>query len=104
LPNSLFCVNFFPSKLISKCCNFSMDWDRVNTRYLMINLGSFIASHKSKLFLAMRGTPPPSNPPNRRVHIPLLATPWCFFWSGCCAEKEVIFLTTFLKQKQMLWA
>ena len=38
---------FFPSKLISKCCNFSMDWDRVKgfsalvTRYLMINLGSF---------------------------------------------------------------
>jgi hypothetical protein len=26
---SLFCIAFFPSKLISKCCNFSMDWDRV---------------------------------------------------------------------------
>jgi hypothetical protein len=38
---------FFPSKLISKCCNFSMDWDRVNcftmlvTHYLMIDLESF---------------------------------------------------------------
>jgi hypothetical protein len=53
---------FFPSKLISKGCNISMDWDRVKcfsaliTRYLMINLGSFLASQKSKIFLAMRGT------------------------------------------------
>jgi hypothetical protein len=29
----------------------------------MINLGSFTASHKSKIFLAMRGTPPPFNSP-----------------------------------------
>jgi hypothetical protein len=64
---------FFPSKFISKCCNFSMDWDRVKcfsalvTRYLMINLGSFTASHKSKIFLAMRGTPPPPfKPPKQK--------------------------------------
>jgi hypothetical protein len=99
---------FFPSKLISKCCNFLMDWDRVKcfpalvTRYLMINLGLFIASNKSKIFLAMRGTPPPSNPP-KRGH-PLLATPWCIFWLGGRAEKVVTFLTTFLKQKQVLEA
>jgi hypothetical protein len=51
---------FFPSKLILKCCNFLMDWDRVKcfsalvTRYLMIDVGLFLASHKSKIFLAMR--------------------------------------------------
>jgi hypothetical protein len=79
---------FFPSKLIWKCCNFSMDWDRVKCfsalvkRYLMIDLGSFLASHKSKIFLAMRDYRPPSNPPNRRGHIPLLATPWSIFWLG----------------------
>jgi hypothetical protein len=38
---------FSPSKLISKCCNFSMDWDRVKcfsalvTRCLMIEWGHF---------------------------------------------------------------
>jgi hypothetical protein len=44
---------FFPSKLISKCCNFSADWDRIKcflalvTHYLTVDLGSFLASHKS---------------------------------------------------------
>jgi hypothetical protein len=48
----------FSIKLISKSCNFSMDWGRVKgfsalvTRYLMIDMGSFLASHKSKIFLA----------------------------------------------------
>jgi hypothetical protein len=51
---------FFPSKLISKCCNFSMDWDRVKcfsvlvTRYLMINLGSFIGKPR---YRPMGGSP-----------------------------------------------
>jgi hypothetical protein len=37
---------FFPSKFMSKCCNFSMDWDRVKcisalvTRYLIVT-GSY---------------------------------------------------------------
>jgi hypothetical protein len=59
---------FFPSKFISKCYNFSRDWDSVKgfsalvTRYRRIDLGSFLASQKSKIFLAMRGTSPPSNP------------------------------------------
>jgi hypothetical protein len=59
---------FFPSKLISKCCNFSMDWDKVKcfsalvTHYFMINLGSLIASHKSKIFLAMRDSAPLQTP------------------------------------------
>jgi hypothetical protein len=39
-------ASIFPSKFISKCCNFSRDWDRVKgfsalvTHYLMIDLGS----------------------------------------------------------------
>jgi hypothetical protein len=56
---------------ISKCCNFSMDWDRVIgfsvlvTRYLTINLRPFLGSHMSKIFMvnnAQKGTcrlPPP---------------------------------------------
>jgi hypothetical protein len=49
---------FFTSKFISKCCNFSMDWGRVKgfsalvTHYLTIDLRSYLAFHKSKIFLA----------------------------------------------------
>jgi hypothetical protein len=32
----------------------------------MINLGSFLASHKSKMFLAMRGTAAPFKPPKQK--------------------------------------
>jgi hypothetical protein len=48
----------FPSKLISKCCNFSMDWDRVKsfsvlvTCYLKIGLCPFLASYKSNIFVS----------------------------------------------------
>jgi hypothetical protein len=82
-----------------------MNWDRVKgfsaslSSYPKIDLRSFLACHMSKIFLAMRGTPPPSNPPNRRGHIPLLATPWCNISMGDVAEKQATFLTTFLKRK-----
>jgi hypothetical protein len=48
----------------------------------MINPGSFIASHMSKIFLAMRGNPPPLNPPNRREHIPFWQPPDVSFGWG----------------------
>jgi hypothetical protein len=44
LPKNHYLRFFFPSKLISKCCNLLMDWDRgkgfsaLVTRYLMIDL------------------------------------------------------------------
>jgi hypothetical protein len=65
LPKITIFALFFPSKLISKCCNFSMNWDGVKgfsasvTSYLKIDLRPFLACHMSKIFLAMRGTPPP---------------------------------------------
>jgi hypothetical protein len=47
---------FCPSKLISKCCNFSMEIELESkvlsalvTRYPMIDLGPFLASQKSKI-------------------------------------------------------
>jgi hypothetical protein len=88
---------FFPSKLISKCCNFSIQWDRVKgfsalvTRHLKFDLRPFLACHMSKIFLSIRGTcnRPPSNPQNRRGHTPLLATPWCIILMGGSAEKVV---------------
>jgi hypothetical protein len=107
---TIFHCFFFPSKLISKCCNFSMNWDRVKgfsasvTSYTKIDLRLFLACHMSKIFLAKRGNPPPFKPPNRRGHIPLLATPWCNIWIGDGAEKVVTFLTTFLKRKTVFWA
>jgi hypothetical protein len=88
---------FFPSKPISKCCNFSMNWDRVKgfsasvNSYPKIDLRPFLACHMSKIFLAMRGTPPPFKPPNRRGHIPLLATPWCNIWMGAAPKKWSLF-------------
>jgi hypothetical protein len=63
---------FFPSKLISKCCNFSMNWDRVKgfsasaTCYPKIDLRPFLACHMSKIFLEMRVTPPPFKPPKQK--------------------------------------
>jgi hypothetical protein len=38
LPKSLFCIAFFPSKLISKRCNFSIDWDRVKGFSVLVTL------------------------------------------------------------------
>jgi hypothetical protein len=111
LQNITILRRFFPSKLISKCFNFTKDWDRVKcfsalvTNYFIIDLGSFIASHKSKIFLAMRGTAAHFNlPSNRRGHFPLLATPWCIFWFGAAPKKLSLFSTTFHKRKQVLGA
>jgi hypothetical protein len=67
---------FFPWKLILKCCNFSMNWDRVKgylasvTSYPKIYLRPFLACDMSKIFLAIRGTAAPFKPQNRRVHPP----------------------------------
>jgi hypothetical protein len=70
---------YFPSKLISKCCNLSMNWDWAKgfsaalvTRYLNVDLRKFLASHMSKLFLEMRGSAALFKRPSRRGHIPLL--------------------------------
>jgi hypothetical protein len=66
--NFYFALMFF-IKIDFKVLQLSMDTDRVKgflalvTRYLMIDLGSFSASHKSKIFLGMRGTATPFKPP-----------------------------------------
>jgi hypothetical protein len=112
LPKITILPRFFPLKFISKCCKFSRDWDRVKgfsalvTRYLMINLWSYLASHMSKIFLTMRGNtaPPPSNHTNTRGHIPLLATAWCILSMGGGAEKVLTFLAKIRKRKHMFGA
>jgi hypothetical protein len=101
---------FFPSKLISKCCNFSMDWDSqmisaLVTRYLMIVLGSFLASHKSKILLAMRGTAIPLQTPKTQGGTsPFWQPPDVSFGWGATPKNWSLFLTTFLKKKQVLGA
>jgi hypothetical protein len=62
----------FSIKIDSKCCNFSMDWDRVKgflaliTSYLMVHLGSFLASHSPKFAWRWGGLPPPFKPPKQK--------------------------------------
>jgi hypothetical protein len=52
--NHYFALFFFPSKHILKCCDSSMDWERVKgfsalvTYYLLIDLRFILASNKSK--------------------------------------------------------
>jgi hypothetical protein len=70
----------------------------------MIVLGSFLASHKSKIFLAMRGTAASLQTPQTEGGTsPFWQLPDVSFGWGR-AEKVVTFLTTFLKQKQVLGA
>jgi hypothetical protein len=70
--------------MISKCCNYSMDYvlgvSALVTRYLMIK------------------------PPNTRGHIPLLATPSCIFWIVGGAEKVVTFLNNIFQTKTSVGA
>jgi hypothetical protein len=98
LPKITILPRFFPSKFISKCCNFSRDWDRVKgfsalvTRYLMIDLGSFLASYKSKNFLAkQKGAHPPSG------------NPLMYLLDGGGAEKVLTFFSNISQTKTCVW-
>jgi hypothetical protein len=66
----------------------------------MIDMGSFLASHKSKIFLAMRGTPPlPLQTPKTEGAHPPSGNPLKYLFDGGGAEKKcLLFLATFLKQ------
>jgi hypothetical protein len=74
---------FFSKCCISKCCNFSMNWDRVKTfqRQLLVTLrsiwGHFMPVTCPKFSWRWGGLRSPSNSPNRIGHIPILANPWC---------------------------
>jgi hypothetical protein len=99
---------FFPSKLISNSCYFSMDWDRVKyfsalvTRYLMIDLGSFLASHKSIFFWRWGGLPPPSNPQTEGGTFPFWQPPDVSL-VGSRAEKVVNFFHNISQTKTCVW-
>jgi hypothetical protein len=87
----------FPSKLISKCCNFSMDWDRVKgssafiTRYHKVVLGLFVASLGSKIVLEMRKSTDTLQTPKQNGAHPPLATLWCIYLIGDGAEKLIFY-------------
>jgi hypothetical protein len=96
LPKITILPRFFRSKFISKCCNFSRDWDRVKgfsalvPRYLMIVMGHFYPLTSPQFSWRWMGLRPPSNPPNGRGQIPFLANPWCNIWTGEGAETAYI--------------
>jgi hypothetical protein len=77
--------------------NFSRDWDRVKgfsalvTPYLMIDLGSFLASHKSKIFLAMRGTTAPFKPSKQKEAHPPSGNPLMYLLDGGQRRKSAHF-------------
>jgi hypothetical protein len=61
-----------------KQCNFSIDWDKVKgflelvTRYLKVDLMPFLTSHKSKIFLEMKGSADSFQTPTQKgAHPPL---------------------------------
>jgi hypothetical protein len=97
---------FLTSKLISKCCNFSMDSNKVKaflalvTRYLMICLGHFKPLTILKFSWRWGGLPPPFKHPKQKGARPPSrnATPWCIFWIGDGVEKVVTFLNNIFKK------
>jgi hypothetical protein len=70
----------------------------------MIDLGAFLASHKCKIFLAMRGTAAPFKPPKQKGAHPPSGNPLMYLLVGGRAEKVVTFFTTFLKRKHVFGA
>jgi hypothetical protein len=100
---SPFSVVFFSIK----CSNFTMDWDKVKgfsglvLCYLKIY---FLAPHKSKIFLTMRGGYRPlQTPSNRRGHIPPLEPPCRTLLKGG-AQKKLSFLNNFSQTENSVWA
>jgi hypothetical protein len=68
----------------------------------MIDLGSFLACHKSKLFLAMRGTTALFNhppPPKQKGAHPPSGNPLMDLLVGSRAEKVVTFLNNISRPK-----
>jgi hypothetical protein len=89
-------------------CDRVKDFSALVTRYLMIELGLFLACHKSKIFLAMRGAVATLNPPPPHQTEGGTSPFWqptdVSFGEGTAQKSGDVFLTTFLKQKQMLGA
>jgi hypothetical protein len=87
-----------------------MDSDRVNCfsalvkRYLMVDFGSFLASLKSKISLAMKGTPatlqPP--PPKRKWAYPPSDNPLMYLLVGGAPKKLSLFSQHFLNENECL--
>jgi hypothetical protein len=67
------------------------------TRYLIIDLGSFLA--KSKIFLAMRGTTAPFKPPKQKGAHPPSGNPLMYLLVGGRAEKVATFLINISQTK-----
>jgi hypothetical protein len=68
----------------------------------MIDLGSFLASHKSKIFLAIRGATVPLQPPPQTEGVTSPSgNPLMYLFDGGEVEKVITFLATFPNKKTM---
>jgi hypothetical protein len=70
----------------------------------MIDLGSFLASHKSKIFLAMRGTAASLQTPQTEGGTFTFWQPLMYLLVGGLAEKVVTFLNNISQTKKVLGA
>jgi hypothetical protein len=95
---SLFCVDFFHQNWFQSAA--TSQWIEIESKAFQHWLNNYdrpgviFSLSQVQNFLGDEGDGlrPPSNPQNRRRHIPLLATPWCIFWMGDGTEDVVNFL------------
>jgi hypothetical protein len=99
----------FPSKFISKCCNFSMDWDRVKcfSAWLHVTLWSTWGHFKpltSPKFFGVEWDSAPLQTPQTEGGTSPSGNPLMYLLDGGGAEKVLTFLATFLKRKHVFGA
>jgi hypothetical protein len=89
-----------------------MDWDSETESkalqrllHIMIRLTfePVLASHKSKIFLAMRGLLTPFKPLRSRGHIPVLAHPWCTYFIGGGAKNVFNILNNISQNEEQVF-
>jgi hypothetical protein len=71
---------------------------------LMMDLGSFLASHKSKLFLAMQRTTAPFKPPKQKGAHPPYGDPLMYLLVGAAPFKVVTILNNISQTKTSVGA
>jgi hypothetical protein len=72
---------------------FDFRWQENSINWSIIMSSPFVfetkkVCHMSKIFLVMRWAAAPFKSPNRRWHIPLLATPWCTILIGAKSRQN----------------
>jgi hypothetical protein len=99
---------FLLSKLISKCCNFSMDWDRVKDWLFSVSYtlpydrpGVILVSYKFKFFLATRGTT--AKPPKQKESHHPTGNPLMYRFDRGRRRKSDHFFRNISQTKNTVW-